>query len=474
MLFNSFIFLLFAAVFFWLWPAFSRRKQSRWLCIIVASFLFYGWWNWRYVFLLIFTGLVDYAAALGMQACPLRKRPLLILSLGSNLLTLFAFKYLGFFTENLRSLLHLIDAHIGVAVSVPIVSLVLPIGISFYTFQSMSYTIDVYRGDLKPTRNVFHFFASLSMFPHLVAGPIMRASVLLPQLEDWRSPESQKRWDGLMLIAAGYFKKMVLADNLAPEINRAFNNNVFIGSAPYWWVIITMFAFQIYFDFSGYSDIARGLAKWMGYEFSLNFNRPYLASGFRDFWTRWHISLSSWFRDYVYIPLGGSREGELKAQRNLWITMLLSGFWHGAHWTYIVWGALHAFYLQLERWTQWPDFFKRFRIGPALISFLLLAQVWVAWVFFRATSIRQALHIVGTMLNPGQWQWGSLLEIGKTPLVFLVVAIISQTIDPLRKTLQVQLSEKHFSIVESASVGLLLIAALFLRGPGNKFIYFSF
>lgn len=475
MLFNSLIFLLFGALFFLVWPCFAPRKQARWIFIIVASFFFYGWWNWRYVFLLIGTGLVDFLAALAMERRPKHKKLLLIVSLGCNLATLFAFKYLYFCTSSLQQLFQFIGANFGRTLDpIPVMGLVLPVGISFYTFQSMSYTIDVYRGNLKATPNVLHFFASLAMFPHLVAGPIMRASVLLPQLNEWHPPSEEKRWDGLRLIAIGYFNKVVLADNLAPAVNLAFNNNVHVNSAPYWWLIVTMFAFQIYFDFKGYSDIARGLAKWMGYEFSVNFNHPYLAQSFRDFWSRWHISLSTWFRDYVYIPLGGSKEGELKAQRNLWITMLLSGFWHGANWTYILWGALHAFYMQLERWTNWPKHLGVSAIGKLFVSVLLLTQVWVAWVFFRAQSIHQAFVIVFTMLAPSQWKFGSLPEIGKTPILFLLIALTTELMVPLVKSDLFQKSKQSFSRLEPAGICLLLLASLFLRGRGNAFIYFNF
>lgn len=217
--------------------------------------------------------------------------------------------------------------------------ILLPVGISFFTFQSMSYTIDVYRRRLKPTSNFLHFMAYLALFPQLVAGPIVRACDLLPALELWHPPSAAVRWANLRLIAIGFFKKMVIADNLAPLVDQAFESPVLQGAWAYWWVVSIMFAAQIYCDFSGYTDIARGLGGLMGYEFPENFNHPYAAIGFRDFWSRWHISLSTWFRDYVYVPLGGSRHGAVRGYVNMWITMLLSGIWHGAGWTFIVWGG---------------------------------------------------------------------------------------------------------------------------------------
>jgi alginate O-acetyltransferase complex protein AlgI len=468
MLFNSVVFLIFLCFFFLLWPFIAPHKQLRWVYITITSFVFYGWWNWIYLFLLIGTGLIDFAAALAMEKWPKQRKSFLIISIGCNLGTLGLFKYLGFLTYNLQHLLFFISNNVGHPIEpIPIVNLILPVGISFYTFQSMSYTIDVYRKHITPTKNPFHFFAYLSMFPQLVAGPIVRAVDLLPQLEVWKNPSEDMRWRGLSLLALGYFKKVVIADNLAPVINMAFNQNVISQSAGYWWIIMMMFAFQIYCDFSGYSDIARGLAKWMGYEFMLNFNAPYLACSFRDFWSRWHISLSTWFRDYVYVPLGGSKEGTLKSYRNLWITMLLSGFWHGATWTHIAWGALHAAYLHLERWTNWTVRLGTSTAGRALSWVIVMIGVELSWVLFRARSIQQAGSIYKIMLGGAGWHTGDIMSIGIKPLFFLGLGFLTQkafdenTENPVPKW-------------QPVLVGGLLLATIFFRGTGNAFIYFAF
>ena len=309
MLFNSLVFLVFAALFFGLWPLIKPRRNFRYLFLVTCSFVFYGWWDWRFLFLIIASGLLDFFSGMGMVAHPKAKKFYLALSIMGNIGSLMVFKYSGFFADNLSALLSLLGLDLELRAGIPSFVLILPVGISFYTFQSMSYTIDVYKNQLKPTRNVLHFFAYLSLFPQLVAGPIIRAADLLPQLAENRSTTEQQRWEGLHLIVHGFVKKVFIADNLAYFVTEAFTNPIHSESYLFWWVIMTAFAFQIYCDFSGYSDIARGLAKWMGYDFMVNFNHPYIATSLREFWSRWHISLSTWFRDYVYIPLGGSKGG---------------------------------------------------------------------------------------------------------------------------------------------------------------------
>jgi D-alanyl-lipoteichoic acid acyltransferase DltB (MBOAT superfamily) len=293
MLFNSTAFIVFFIVFMCTWPIMRRRDNTRWIYITIMSFFFYGWWNWKYMFLLAGTGLIDFFAGLAMEKYPKRKGTILFFSLFGNLGPLIFYKYVPFFATNINSIVQVF----GYELNLPVVQFILPVGISFYTFLSMSYAIDIYRGELTPTHNVFHYFALLSLFPHLVAGPIVRAADILPQLMKVTKTTEQMRWDGLSLVSLGYFKKVVIADNLAPAVNAAFASAVPLDSAAYWWVIMAMFAFQIYCDFSGYSDIARGLAKWIGIEFMVNFDHPYISTSFREFWSRWHISLSTWFRD---------------------------------------------------------------------------------------------------------------------------------------------------------------------------------
>ena len=335
-----------------------------------------------------------------MGAYPRYKVLFLIFSICGNVGSLAIFKYSSFIAENVDAFLSLLGFDVYLKSNIPQFMLILPVGISFYTFQSMSYTIDIYRGQLRPTRNVLHFFAYLSMFPQLVAGPIIRARDLLPQLKQNNKTTEQDRWEGLKLITHGFFKKVVIADNLAPLVNRAFNNPDPSNSSVYWWLAVTAFAFQIYCDFSGYSDIARGLARWMGYNFGLNFNHPYISLSLREFWTRWHISLSSWFRDYVYIPLGGSRKGNIHAYANMLITMVISGFWHGAAWNFVIWGFLHALFLSFERITQWPKYIKMIPgEGRWIASLIVLTQIWIAWVFFRAATMSQGIQIIKTMFS---------------------------------------------------------------------------
>jgi D-alanyl-lipoteichoic acid acyltransferase DltB (MBOAT superfamily) len=465
---------VFAVVFFALWPLMRSRQQWRWAFITVASFVFYGWWDWRFLGLLAANGLVDYLVGMGMGCYPRWKRVLLVTSIAANVGTLGLFKYSAFFASNTNALF---GTHF------PVWHFILPIGISFYTFHSMAYIIDVYRGAVAPTRNLLHFYAYLSLFPHLVAGPIIRGADVLPQLEEWHPPTDAMRWDGLRLIAVGFFKKCVLADNLAPVVNLAFGTAVPAASGPYWWLVMAMFAVQIYCDFSGYSDIARGLAQWMGYRFPLNFNHPYTAISMKDFWQRWHISLSSWFRDYVYIPLGGSRRGRLAAMWNMALTMLISGFWHGASWMFVIWGGLHAAYLTLERLTDWPRHTLALRGGRLLATSLVLVQVLVAWVFFRATSLPQAWTIVRTLFSPSAWRWEQLP--GMTPFVVgvLAVAVAWEVLAGMRAgqpafTGKIPVLVTRFPAVvpalEPALLVLLLTASVFLRGPGATFIYFQF
>ncbi|HYG74197.1 MAG TPA: MBOAT family O-acyltransferase [Planctomycetota bacterium] len=436
------------------------------------SSIFYGWWNWWFLLLLYASGLTDFFAAWLMEIYPRHRKKLLILSIIMNLGILGFFKYSGFAMSNLAPLLE------PFGISVPVPSFLLPLGISFYTFQSMSYTIDVYYGNCKPTKSVVHFFASLILFPQLVAGPILRAKDILPQLLPVPSTTETQRFDGLRLIAHGYFKKVVIADNLAPIVGTSFVPWNMPADSSFWWVLTIMFAFQIYCDFSGYTDIARGLAKWMGYEFQLNFNHPYSAASIRDFWSRWHISLSTWFRDYVYVPLGGSRKGTLRAHGNMWITMLLSGLWHGADWKFLIWGALHSAYLSFERVTGWPALLLGSSEQPrflrlarrAIVTSLVLVQVLIAWVFFRAESTSQALWILKTMFSFSSAPHASL----EPYLPFLFIGIAYEFYMCVCPEIERMVPQRWSNWIQPAGVAAILAACVFLRGPGNAFIYFQF
>ena len=471
MLFNSITFLIFAAVFFAGWPLARKSNTRRWLYLIAFSFFFYGWWDWRFLFLLVGTGLLDFCAALAMVRWPRRRLGLLIVSMCSNVGALAVFKYLDFGIANVNWLL----GALGVAHHIPAAGLILPVGISFYTFQSMSYTIEVYRGHVVPTRNPVQFFAYVSLFPQLLAGPIVRAADLLPQLTNYVKPDEAKRWDGLKLIAMGYFKKTVLADTLAPVVNAAFGASAPMQDTMYWWLVMVMFAFHIYCYFSGYTDIARGLAKWIGVEFPINFNHPYISQSIREFWTRWHISLSTWFRDYVYIPLGGSRKGTWQGHRNMWITMLISGLWHGAGWTFILWAALHSLYLSIERLTGWPERLVRLRGGRHVAVVIVFVLALIAWVFFRSQSFSQAGMVLGNMFTLHTQRAGEAMSLlGQNARTVLLLAVLLEVYAHLRPRQPTLPWPRLVGAMEMVSAVALLVGSVFLRGPGSAFIYFQF
>jgi D-alanyl-lipoteichoic acid acyltransferase DltB (MBOAT superfamily) len=460
-------------LFFIGWPMLRRHNNVRWIYLVLASFIFYGWWDWRFLFLIMGSGFIDYFAGLAMEKYPGRRRTWLILSLIGNIGSLGIFKYLNFGIANANWILNLF----GQGMQIPAANIILPVGISFYTFQSMSYTIDIYRGELKPTHNVFHFFAYLALFPQLVAGPIVRARDLLPQLESAGPISEQQRWDGLNLIAFGYFKKVVIADTLAKTVNEAFGAEALKVSGAYWWLIAVMFGFQIYCDFSGYSDIARGLGKWMGYEFPVNFRNPYIASSFREFWQRWHISLSTWFRDYVYFSLGGSRKGKLRGHINMWITMLISGLWHGAAWHFIIWATLHSFFLSVERVTSWPERLMKLRAGRHLATLAVFLLTTVAWVFFRAQTFGQAAAVLGIMFNFSAFNPGVINEIVDNNAINVLLLIIGTqllfyfNVDKAEWTMSKSTAK---SLFDSAVVAGTILMCVFMRAPSNTFIYFQF
>ena len=468
MIFNSAIFLVFIIIFFALWPLLRRWNNSRWIYITLASFLFYGWWDWRFLFLLIGSGLIDYITALGMERYPTRKKIFLYTSLLGNLGSLFIFKYSGFVAHGVDAILGLANIHLQLYTHIPSFALILPIGISFYTFQSLNYTIDVYNGELKATRNIFHFFAYLSLFPHLVAGPILRARQMIPQMMKLHIPADEELWEGMKLIASGFFKKMVIADSLAPLVNEAFNNPVHHNNTLYWWAAVIAFAFQIYYDFSGYSNIAIGLLRWMGYYVPPNFNHPYVATSLREFWQRWHISLSTWFRDYVYIPLGGSKKN---ANVNMWITMLLSGLWHGASFNFLIWGGLHAAFLNIERVTNWPDRIKTIPLGHWVALLLTMLQVLLAWVFFRSTGFHQACLVLKSMFN---FQFAESSHLGMKHLMLLTLAVLPELPYWFNINTNRLIPTSMYRYAEVAGVIILLVLSVYLRGPGTQFIYFQF
>src|SRR5215831_921058 len=349
MLFNSTVFLQFFAAFLLLYFLCRNSLLARNLLIVAASWLFYGWWDYRFLALIIFSGCFDFLAGLLIARAtdPQGRRVFLAASVAVNLLLLGFFKYFDFFLGSMSAML----TALHLPVHFRTLGIILPVGISFYTFQSLSYVIDVYRGQLQPTRSLLQYLAFVSFFPQLVAGPIQRGYQLLPQLARTLTINPQMLTEGLWLILWGLFKKVVVADNLAPLVEMVFDNPVSSGPAVLSGTLA--FAFQIYGDFSGYSDMARGLARVLGFDVTANFNLPYFAMDLRDFWRRWHITLSSWLRDYLYISLGGNRRGPNRTAVNLLLTMLLGGLWHGAAWNYVLWGAWHGLGLMVTR--LWQD-----------------------------------------------------------------------------------------------------------------------
>lgn len=388
MLFNSWVFLLFFATSFAAYLLTSRKLVLQNIVLLIASYVFYGWWSWKFLGLIALSTAIDYVAGRKIdetQDDKIRRRWVAV-SCVSNLGILAAFKYFDFFLGSLGDLL----AMFGMEAAMPSLSLVLPVGISFYTFQSMSYSIDVYRGHTKACRNPLDFAVYVSFFPQLVAGPIERSSRFLPQVENPRKITSAGLESGLFLVLWGLFKKVVVADNAALIANAVFDDTAGHVGAELWLGALA-FTIQIYGDFSGYSDIARGLAKIMGFELMVNFKLPYFATSPSDFWRRWHVSLSSWLRDYLYIPLGGNRGSNLATYRNLSLTMVLGGLWHGAAWHFVLWGVYHGLLLALFR------FIGELRGGSILprkaLWADLLRMTWmfpitvVGWVLFRVQTV---------------------------------------------------------------------------------------
>jgi alginate O-acetyltransferase complex protein AlgI len=469
MLFNSVAFLVFAAVCFACWPLFRPRPAARYTFLVVSSAVFYAWWDWRFLFLLLATGLVDYFAALAMARHERGRRTLLWLSLAANLGTLVVFKF-------------------GNAAF----SLILPIGISFITFQSLTYTLDVYHRKLEPTRDIRHYFAFKTLWPLLLAGPIMRAADLLPQLAASPRPSGEDRWQGLRLIGWGFFQKLVLADGLAPVVNEAFAAREPAASTLYWWLVLAALAMQIYCDFSGYSNIARGLGRWLGYDFVENFRHPYTARSFSDFWQRWHISLSAWIWRYVFSPLSYAclrlvgrlelptveQEMRLAYPAAAVSAMALCGLWHGVGWTFLAWGALHGIYLAVEKLTDAPRRLRRVAGGRHLGAVLVLLLVWLGWVFFRATSFTQAGLILKRLFSfTGSFEYSydllggaALLNLG----ILLLLAGLREVAHYPGPDRLWTATARRLGALEPLGLAVLIAAAVYLRGPSAKFIYFQF
>ena len=398
MLFNSLQFLVFSPIVVFLYFLFPSKY--RWILLLGASYYFYMCWKPEYVILIILSTLIDYFAGqqIYKSKTKIRKKIFLTISLISNLGILAAFKYFNFFSDSLR----LLFEQFSIDMSLPVLSVLLPVGISFYTFQTLSYTIDIYRGEIKPQKHLGIFAVYVSFFPQLVAGPIERAKNLLPQFFEKHNFDYRRVSDGLKLMLWGFYKKLVIADGVALAVNKAFSNPDEQTGATL--VLATfLFAFQIFCDFSGYSDIAIGAAQVLGFRLMTNFKRPYHARSISDFWSRWHISLSTWFRDYLYIPLGGNRVKIPRWYLNVFIVFLVSGLWHGANWTFVIWGGLHGLYLIFSLITK--DFRKKVllfthldklkRLHSLIQVVFTFILVNIGWIFFRANNLSDVKIIFG-------------------------------------------------------------------------------
>ena len=473
MLFDSpvfFVFLILVVLVYW---RLSRRPQN--VFLLLASYFFYGWWDWRFLGLILISTLVDFycAKSIAASANPVRRKTLLTISVSLNLGFLGFFKYFNFFTDSLS---HTLSA-MGLPVNIAFLRILLPPGISFYTFQALAYIVDVYFGRLEPAESLLDYALFINFFPHLIAGPIQRPSHLLPQVQSRRFFDRKQFMDGIMLILSGLFRKCVIADNCALLANAAFNGKMGAPSLPIVALGTYAFAWQIYGDFSGYSDIARGAAQLMGFEFMVNFRQPYLADSLQDFWRRWHISLSTWLRDYLYIPLGGSRHGEARTYRNLMITMLLGGLWHGANWTFVLWGAIHGAGQSLQRFVR-----TAFRAGrdpyaePGFLALwaqriLIFHVVCFAWIFFRAASMHEAWQFLGGLRNlewrPEYFTAYKFLAIFSAPLFVIDVLLEARHEDFLFQRTAAPAQWAWAS-------ALVLIVALLSANETNAFIYFQF
>jgi D-alanyl-lipoteichoic acid acyltransferase DltB (MBOAT superfamily) len=462
MVFSSWQFLAFAAIVYPLYYGLSHRWQNRML--LAASYVFYGAWDYRFLALLVISTVVDHVVAhrIAGSADQRTRKAWLMLSLGANLGMLAFFKYFNFFIESATAGL----GALGLETTQLRLHIVLPVGISFYTFQTLSYTIDVYRRKLEPAPSVLDFALFVAYFPQLVAGPIERATHLLPQILKPRRFNMAMLHEGLWLISWGLFKKAVIANNLAIVVDRTFATGTVATGGEYL-IAIYAFAFQIYCDFSGYSDMARGLAALMGIDLMVNFNHPYAATSPRDFWRRWHISLSTWLRDYLYIPLGGNRGTKWQTYRALVLTMLLGGIWHGAKWTFVVWGVYHGVLLAAHRWLTldrgWslPDT-RAVRVASRVLMFHL---VCLGWLFFRADSMAQVGTVLASFAEGGAL--GSLAV--KAIAVLLPVSVALWLGDSARG------GEPRPIGPRLAVVGALWLAvALLPPSIGQPFIYFQF
>jgi D-alanyl-lipoteichoic acid acyltransferase DltB (MBOAT superfamily) len=470
MIFNSITFAVFLPVVFTIyWSLANRKLVYQNILLLVASYVFYGFWDARFLVLIFVSSLSDYL--IGLQLAKAEKeekrKRWLGLSLLINLGVLFSFKYFNFFLDSFSILVETF----GFQANKSTLQIILPVGISFYTFQTLSYTIDIYKNKIKPTRNFIDFFTFVSFFPQLVAGPIERASHLLPQFQEKRYFTYENANAGLRLILWGLFKKVVVADRLAYSVSLVYDSpQDFSGFAVI--LATAFFAIQIYCDFSGYSDIAIGTARLFGFDLMTNFKTPYLSTSIRDFWQRWHISLSTWFRDYVYIPLGGNRVSTGRWWLNVMTTFTVSGLWHGANWTFVIWGGIHGLFYAIEKQ------FEAIKLPKFLSGILVFTIVCIAWIFFRADTLNDAILLIQNATNFTQVFDFQALFINKNYGIYTIIAIgILIIFDILNQ--QNEINDwliQQPKIIRWAIYYFLLFAIVFFGEFTNapEFIYFRF
>ncbi len=458
MLFHSWYFVIFFIIVYTIYlPLRNTGYYLYWL--LLSSYFFYGWWNPLYLIIIAYSTITNYYAVVLMEKSE-KKKVWLTVSIINSLIVLCFFKYSAFIVNNLNALFSIL----GIKYIIPKPGILLPVGISFYTFHAMSYTIDYYRGIIKREPSLVRFATFISFFPQLVAGPILRASDMLPQFSIKPEIRKENISDGLSLFLVGLFKKIALADYLAIYVDKIYNAPELFTSSH---LILATFAFgwQIYFDFSGYTDMARGISRLMGFNLKLNFNNPYLATSLGDFWNRWHISLSSWFKDYLYIPLGGNRKGKFNTYRNMFLTMIISGFWHGSAWTFIIWGFLHAIGRFITREFERSAFYNN-KIPKFLKQIYVFMFVSFAWIFFRAQNINSAFQIVKKIFT-------SSLADPNFPVVALLLCLIVWAYQFLFESKFSKLLDN--SLLKIALVCFMILYMIIFNTSGNEaFIYFQF
>ncbi len=482
MLFNSLEFAFFLPLVFLLyWFVTHKSLKLQNTFLLLASYFFYGWWDWRFLSLIAFSSLVDYAVGQGLARTEqVRRRKLLLsVSILVNLGFLGFFKYFNFFAESFVQAF----TFFGEPLEASRLNIILPVGISFYTFQTLSYSIDIYRRKLEPTRDVVAFFAFVSFFPQLVAGPIERATNLLPQFLKKRQFNYAEAVDGCKQIVWGLFKKMVIADNCAQFVSVIFEDpSAHSGSTLLLGVLL--FSFQIYGDFSGYSDIAIGVARLFGFKLMKNFAFPYFSRNIGEFWRRWHISLSTWFRDYLYIPMGGSRGSGLQQLRNIFVVFLVSGFWHGANWTFLCWGAVHALFfvplVLLKRNRIYLDTVQTRWLFPslkeaALILFTFL-MTSLAWVFFRAETVGDAFLYFDGMWSNSLFSIPELFQNIKVKLVcvFILAFVLMEWIGRNEEYAIAKTTRRWAKPLKYGFYYGLAMVIFMFKGSQQDFIYFQF